>query len=327
MANGVVVINADRAEGAGKPSRPVLPLDCRVDQARAVERRVREAQACEQPASERGVASMVTRDIDPCTLAAVVHRLLPEPVMKVQPGCSGRRPGSTQAGDHARQVETGREVVSVPGLEDLHDEVVPVPGGGHAEVMILAMSDHVAATGPVGRTKTTAFAGTTKVTALVGATKAEPADAPGSLSHTHTHTHMDATVEGRDARAEAVVEERPSGSVPVGTTVSRFDMTQVESAHERQTVLTQFPQEGPVPAKDADTLRLTYHFRSWQGQPAAVVSFNLHEAGRRLRVEAPDRGVYTALLANRDALAGTVRIVDGEPHSRGRDGRRPEDGE
>jgi hypothetical protein len=279
-----------------------------VDQARAVERRAREADACEQVALERGVSSMETQGIDTCTLAAIFHRLFPEPAMKVQPGCSGKRPGSTQAGDRtAQQVEPDNALVAGPA---------GIHAPGSSEVMSLAtVSDHVAATAPAGTAK------------------AEPAGAIDYPSQTQTQTQTqtqaqaDASIESRDTRAQGTIEDGLSGGVSAGTTASRFEMTQVEPAHERQTVLTQFPQEGSVSAKDADTLRLTYHFRSWQGQPVAMVSFNLHEAGRRLRVEAPDRGVYAALLTHRDGLSGTVRIVDGEPHSRERDGRRPEEGE
>jgi hypothetical protein len=141
------------------------------------------------------------------------------------------------------------------------------------------------------------------------------------------HERVSISGPGHLRSAEGAGLEQSSGSVPVGTMASQFDMTPLESTRERHTVLTQLPQESLVPAKDADTLRLTYPFRSWQGQPVAMVSFNFHEAGRRLRVEAPDRGVYAALLANRSALPGTVRIVDGDRHSHGHDGRRPEEGE
>ena len=132
---------------------------------------------------------------------------------------------------------------------------------------------------------------------------------------------------GVEAYADDVVEVRASLSALAGTTPDRFEVRTLESPHERQTVLTQFSHDGPDGAADGDTLRFTYQFRSWQGQPAAMVSLNFHDPGRKLRVEAPDRAVYSALLANRDALAGTLKVVDDGPDSRGRDRGQREPGE
>lgn len=144
-------------------------------------------------------------------------------------------------------------------------------------------------------------------------------DRPGSTNQPSPAT--------REARPEASVEVRVPGGMSAGTALSVFDMPQPERAHERQTLLTQFPQDGPTAVADNDTLRFTYHFRSWQGQPTAMISLHFHDSGRKLKVEAPDRAVFAALLANCDALPGILKIVDDEPHSRRRKGRQREHGE
>jgi hypothetical protein len=156
------------------------------------------------------------------------------------------------------------------------------------------------------------------------------AAAPAGLAETgpdrtgSTSQHLSAAGE---AGPDASVEARVPGGVSAGATAYVFDTPQPERTHERQTVLTQFSQDGPTVVGEGDVLRFTYHFRSWQGQPAAMISLNFNDSGRKLRVEAPDRAVYAALLANSDALPGILKIVDDEPHERGREGRQWEHGE
>ena len=142
-----------------------------------------------------------------------------------------------------------------------------------------------------------------------------PILADAALPDQHGPAPVEAPVE---AHTDDALEVRAAFGLSAGTSADRFGARQLENVPERQTVLTQCSSEAPASSGDKDTLRFTYHFRSWQGQPAATVSMSFHDAGRKLRVEASDRTVYSALLANRDALGGSLKIVDDGPDSQGR---------
>jgi hypothetical protein len=73
--------------------------------------------------------------------------------------------------------------------------------------------------------------------------------------------------------------------------------------------VTLSPRE-PTASTEPDTLRFTYQFQSWCGQPAATVLLGQSAQGRRLQIHAPDAAVFTALVAGREAIGGIVHLND-----------------
>jgi hypothetical protein len=312
MANVVVVSEAQRLAGTTGPRLPVLPLD----------RRLPATHVPEQPGAvtdamlavlNRACGSGACGSMKPAP--ALIRMPLRGQVSKGDLGqMTGRLDGSAVEGaarkDETADAELASMLGGIPGVTPDLSHIF----GGHACTQAPAAFSSLDAIQPEGPNATAAAADgrgsvTVEVAAEEGAQAKKTAAQACAISG--------AALPPCDDRAELHALGGPSMSL--GT--QAFDMFQPERAQERQTVLTQSSQERAATLMDSDTLRFTYHFRSWQGQPGVVVSLNLHEQGRKLRVEAPDRAVFAALLANRDAFPGVLKIADNEPGSSGREGR------
>ncbi|MEJ0004481.1 MAG: hypothetical protein WDN30_14715 [Pararobbsia sp.] len=119
---------------------------------------------------------------------------------------------------------------------------------------------------------------------------------------------------------DEAVDFRTQGGFLTSSHGLAADSAPLEKSHEAPLPSVILSQHGQADCGDPDTMRFTYQFQSWQGQPVAVVTLGQWERGRRLQVEASDPAMFRALVGHRDALAGVVHVHDGERHSRSEDG-------
>jgi hypothetical protein len=299
MASTGVVTNVTKPRDPVRPVPPVLPLERRVVDASA--RPVNSAGKAAEPGKQGADAGG--------TLAACIHRLLPGSL----PKGDRRLALAPDASDVGKNIDATRVDGAIELQEQRDVECIVVAAG-----LMPALGNQVP--------PTTAMHDGTSVPA------ADRSDPAGPRSEPASPRGAEGIDAGSEVHAEDAADFRASPSVSPGVGPARPGKVEAERAHEdapeRQTVLTQLSHEGPTAASDGDTLRFTYQFRSWQGQPFAQISLNFNDSSRKLnKVSTSDGAVFSALLANRDGLAGTVKIVDYGPDSRGRQRDQREQGE